>query len=83
MSLPQIMDWQTLLILLRRRSGLTYERIGRRCTSDWRHIGRLARGETLEPRFSTAIQLLDLAADHLTEADWQQIRHASPLAQAA
>lgn len=83
MSLPAIVDWQMLVLLLRRRSGLNYNRIGGQCTSDWQHIGRLARGETAEPRFSTAVQLLDLAADHLTEEDWRQVRSRSALARAA
>lgn len=83
MSLPQMVDWRMLVVLLRKRSGLTYDRIGRRCTSDWRHIGRLERGDVAEPRFSTAVQLIDLAADHLTEADWCQVRLTSPLARIA
>lgn len=80
MSDAGVVDWQLLVLKLHRRSGLTYERIGRRCTSDARHIGRLIRGETAEPRFSTAVKLLDMAADHLDESDWRQVRARSPLA---
>lgn len=82
MSRATIVDWQLLVLMLRRRSGLTYTRIGRQCTSDERHIGNLARGDVAEPRFSTAVQLLDLAADHLNETDWRQVRSRSLLSRA-
>jgi hypothetical protein len=80
MTRAPLVDWSLLVLLLRRRAGLTYSAIGRRSTSDERHIGRLARGDVKEPRFGTGVLLLDLAADHLSESDWRQVRLRSPLA---
>ncbi|MEA3641857.1 MAG: hypothetical protein VBE63_18250 [Lamprobacter sp.] len=80
---PPVIDWSTLLLLLRRRSGLTATRIGRAVGSDERHIARLWRGDVNEPRFGTGIRLLDLAADHLSPEDWAVVRRSSPIASAA
>ena len=80
---PRLVDWSTLVLLLHARSGMGYDRLGRQCNTDCQHIGRLMRGEVAEPRFSTGIQLLDLAADHLNADDWARVRRQSPLARAA
>jgi hypothetical protein len=79
LSSPGLVDWQQVVLLLRRRSGLTYERIGRQCTSDHKHIGNLARGTVAEPRFSTGVHLLDMAADHFDSQDWLRVRATSSL----
>jgi len=74
-SIPSpLVDWQTLVLLTQRRAGLTQDRLGRAVDSDWRHIGRLARGEVREPRWGTGVRLLDLAADHLDVTDWARVK---------
>lgn len=67
-------DWSALLNRLRARSQAPLARIGRQINMDERTINRLARGEIAEPRFSQAMQLLDIAADTLDEHDWHDIR---------
>ena len=67
-------DWSALLNRLRARSQTPLAAIGRRIGMEERTINRLARGEIREPRFSHAMQLLDLAADALGERDWHDIR---------
>lgn len=51
-------DWQRLCLNLRRHKSLTAiaEQIG----ADAATLRRLARAETQEPKFSTALKLLDL-----------------------
>ena len=73
-------DWQTLILLTQRRSGLSRAALAKRAGANWQHVGHLARGETADPRFSTGVRLLDLAADHLTPEDWQRVRAGSALA---
>ncbi|NCD17095.1 MAG: hypothetical protein EOL91_07245 [Actinobacteria bacterium] len=67
-------DWSALLNRLRARSQQPLAHIGRRCGMCERTINRLARGEVAEPRFSQAMQLLDIAADTLGADDWRDIR---------
>ena len=73
-------DWQTLLLLLRKRSGSGLATIGKATGVSWQTLGTLARGETRDPRFSSGVRLLDFAADYLTEADWAQVRAGSAIA---
>jgi predicted transcriptional regulator len=72
-------DWQTLILLTQRRSGLSRDALAKRAGANWAHIGHLARGETADPRFSTGVRLLDVAADYLTPEDWERVRAGSAL----
>lgn len=67
-------DWSALLNRLRARSNTPLAQIGKRVGMCERTINRLARGEVAEPRFSQAMQLLDIAADTLGADDWRDIR---------
>lgn len=70
-----LVDWTTLLPLLRRHVPLT--RIGDTVGMDEATINRLARGEIQEPRFGAGLRLLDLAADYLPPDEWNRVRQAS------
>ena len=76
-AFPPLVDWATLLPLMRRHRPLRH--IGRDCGLDDQTIGRLARGEIQEPRFGQGIRLLDAAADLLTPEEWREVRQVSPL----
>jgi DNA-binding phage protein len=55
-------NWQTVTLNLR----LHYKplsQVAKEVGSDWRHLNRLARGEVNQPRFDTAMRLLDLHYD--------------------
>jgi hypothetical protein len=67
------LDWSVLLNRLRARSNTPLTQVGKRVGMCERTINRLARGEIAEPRFSQAMQLLDLAADNLDPRDWHDI----------
>ena len=57
-----MINWQTVCLNLRRHYK-PLSAIAREINSDWRHLNRLARGETNQPRFDTGIRLLDLHFD--------------------
>jgi len=71
-------DWSALLTRLRARSQVPLAHIAREVGMDERTINRLARGEIREPRFSSAMKLLDIAADALCDTDWHNIRRQQP-----
>ena len=63
-----IIDWQKVILDLQNQ----YKPISVFCeevNTDWRVLGKLARGEIKEPKFSVGIKLLDL---HLEKC---RVRH--------
>ena len=54
-------DWQKLLLNLRRHQNL--DKVGKHLGVDPRTLNRIARGETIEPKFTTGIKLLNLHFD--------------------
>lgn len=60
-NIPTI-DWQKVVINLRHHYK-PLATVAKEIGSDWRHLNRLARGETHQPRFDTGIKLLDLHFD--------------------
>jgi hypothetical protein len=56
-------DWETLCLNLRRHKPLA--QIAREIDCDEQTINRLQRGEVREPRFSVAIELLNMHLDLL------------------
>ena len=67
-----MIDWALVVILLKKYYG-SQDKIAKAAISDWQHIGRLARGETNEPRFNTGIRLLDLLAKHAPEHECDRV----------
>ena len=55
-------DWQKLVLNLR-TNYKPLSQVAKEIGSDWRHLNRLARGETKQPRFLTGVKLLDLHLD--------------------
>jgi hypothetical protein len=54
-------DWQKCLLNLRRHEPLA--KIANQIGADPATLQRIARGETIEPRFTTGIQLLNIHLD--------------------
>lgn len=54
-----MIDWQKVTLNLRRHYK-PLSQVAKEVGSDWRHLNRLARGETAEPKFSVACKLLHL-----------------------
>ena len=67
-----MIDWSLVILLLKKHYG-SMDKIAKSAGSDWQHIGRLARGETNEPRFNTGIRLLDLLAKHAPEHECERV----------
>lgn len=65
MNMPSI-NWQQVLLHLRSRYN-PLSQVAKEVGSDWRHLNRLARGETQQPRFDVGMRLLDLHLDHCAE----------------
>lgn len=61
-----MIDWQRVTLNLRSRYK-PLSQIAKEIHSDWRHLNRLARGETNQPRFDTGMKLLDLHMDKCPE----------------
>lgn len=59
-------DWQKVCLNIR-SAGVPLSRAAKLCGSDWQHLNRLARGEVENPRWPTAIALLDLHYDICNE----------------
>lgn len=55
-------DWQKVTLNIR-RDYKPLATVAKEIGSDWRHLNRLARAETKQPRYDTAIRLLDLHFD--------------------
>lgn len=55
-------DWQKVCLNLRTHYA-SLSTVAKVVNSDWRHLNRLARGETHQPRFDTGMRLLDLHYD--------------------
>lgn len=72
---PRIVDWTTLLPILRRYRPLAH--IGKEVGLSWQTINQLARGEVADPHFSQGMRLLDMAADYLTAEEWERVRRFS------
>ena len=58
-----LIDWQQVTLNLRSHYK-PLAAVAPEVGSDWRVLNRLARGETLEPKFSVGIRLLDLHYTH-------------------
>ena len=58
-----MIDW-SLICLSIRRHYKPLATVAKEVGSDWRHLNRLARGETKEPKYSVALKLLDLYRKH-------------------
>lgn len=61
-----MIDWQRVCLNLRSRYK-PLSQVAKEAGSDWRHLNRLARGETQQPRFDTGMCLLDLHRQHCPE----------------
>lgn len=71
-------DWCELLLRVRNRSDRSLAWIARTVAAmDERTINRLSRGESIEPKWSQGMALLDFAADYLTDQDWIAVRRGS------
>ena len=57
-----MINWQTVTLNLRTHYK-PLSTVAKEVGSDWRHLNRLARGDVREPKFSTALRLLDLHLD--------------------
>jgi len=62
-----MVDWQMVAIKLRGYKPLS--QVAKEIGCDWRHLNRLARGETQQPRFNTGVQLLDLYYDQIGDME--------------
>ena len=58
-----IIDWAQLCLNLRKYSGMPLREWSLKLGLEHGHLGRLSRNEAAEPRFSLAMQLLDLHLD--------------------
>jgi hypothetical protein len=56
-------NWQRLLLNLRKIHALAV--VAKKCDIDAATLRRLARGETLEPKFTQGVKLIDLHSDHV------------------
>ena len=54
-----MIDWRRVCLNLRTHYK-PLSQVAKEVGSDWRHLNRLARGETEQPRFDTGCALLDL-----------------------
>lgn len=59
-------DWQRVCLNLRTHYK-PLAQVAKEVGSDWRHLNRLARAETEQPRFKTGVRLLDLHFDQCRE----------------
>ena len=75
----EYVDWSALVVMLKHRGAYTNDRLGRAVGSDWRHIGRLARGEVEQPGFAQGIRLITLAQRHLMTDEWDKVLPMQPL----
>lgn len=66
-------DWQLVCLLLRRHYK-PLATVAKEVRADWRHLNRLARGETAQPSFDLGVRLLDLAHDRLPAEQWARIQ---------
>ena len=83
-GVDQLVDWQLLVVLLqaqRPQGGLAG--LAERCRMTPRTIQRLGTVDGWQPRFDQGVLLLDAAAEILPQAQFQRVRAASPLSQAA
>ena len=67
-----MIDWQRTCLLIRKHYK-PLSAVAREVGSDWRVLNRLARGETLQPRFDVGVRLLDVAHDHVPPADYMRL----------
>jgi hypothetical protein len=58
-----LINWQTVCLNIRRHYK-PLSQVAKEVKSDWKHLNRLARGETEQPKFKVAIRLLDIHHDH-------------------
>ena len=63
----ELVNWQLLCLKLRRVKPLAT--VAKEIGSDWQHLNRLARGETIDRRFNTGIRLLDYYYDHVGDME--------------
>jgi hypothetical protein len=57
-----VINWQRVTLNLRKSCG-SLSQVHRRTGVDVQHLRRLARGEVRNPRWETALKLLDLHGD--------------------
>lgn len=76
-SMSGLVDWSLLVLTLRARSGLPVAEFARRADTTEAMMNRLARGDTLEPKFAAGVRILDEAADYLTAEDWARVRRTA------
>ena len=62
-----LVNWQILTLKLRAVKPLS--RIAKEIGAQERHLNRLARGDVKEPRWSTAINLLNYYHDNIGDMD--------------
>lgn len=58
-----IIDWQKVCLNLRTHYK-PLSAVANEVNSDYQHISRLSRGDTIETGFSVGVRLLDLHHDH-------------------
>jgi len=68
-----MIDWQQLATNIQ-NSGYALSRAAKLVHCDPQHIRRLARGEVIEPRWSTGLRLLDLHFDLCPERHAEVMR---------
>ena len=57
-----MIDWQQVTLNIRRHYK-PLSQVAKEVGSDWRHLNRLARGDTQQPSFIVGVRLLDLHLD--------------------
>lgn len=66
-----MIDWQRICWNLRKHAPLS--RVAKLVGTDERHLNRLARGDTLQPKFDVGVRLLDLHYDKCPDAHKPEI----------
>lgn len=61
-----MIDWQRVCLNLRTHYK-SLATVAKEIGADWRHLQRLARGDTQQPRFDTGMRLLELHRAHCPE----------------
>jgi hypothetical protein len=56
-------NWQTVCTAIRMHYK-SLARVAKEVNSDWRHLNRLARGDTKEPKYSVGCKLLEIHRTH-------------------
>ena len=72
-----MIDWQRVCLNLRTHYK-SLATVAKEIGSDWRHLNRLARGDTQQPRFDTGMRLLALHHDKCADLHRPEILMLRP-----